>query len=109
MRQHQALRRIFQGAPARIAELIPRLPRLDRWRPETDDEFEDRCQAADAINESLYSDLCQACRADAEAELHNVPDGDGLAAYKALLERFDHRTVNTMVTRCFFTIQNHRF
>ena len=67
--QHRNLRRIFAGQPDRIAQLIPRLPQLPRWRPETDAEFEDRCEAADRVNAGLYSDLCQACFDDAESEL----------------------------------------
>ena len=97
--QHRNLRRIFAGQPDRVAELIPRLPSLPRWRPETDAEFEDRCEAADRVNADLYSDLCQACFDDAESELRGIPEGDGIRAYKALLERFDKRTVNTMVAR----------
>mgnify|MGYP006879393971 CR=1 FL=1 len=58
--QHRNLRRIFAAQPDRIAELIPRLPQLPRWRPETDAEFEERCEAADRVNADLYSDLCQA-------------------------------------------------
>ena len=75
--QHRNLRRIFTGQPDRVAELIPRLPSLPRWRPETDAEFEDRCEAADRVNADLYSDLCQACFDDAESELRGIPEGDG--------------------------------
>ena len=57
--QHRNLRRIFVSQPDRIAQLIPRLPPLHRWRPETDAEFEDRCEAADRVNADLVREIQQ--------------------------------------------------